>query len=42
MIPPTIYYAKVAGELGRIAVQGRNMYPPYALTVAINLLLTSI
>jgi len=30
MIPPTIYYAKVATELGKIAVKGRNMQPPYA------------
>ena len=40
MVPPTIYYAKVAGELGKMAVKGRNMYPPYvsrtSVTVPIN------
>lgn len=34
MIPPTIYYAKVATELGKIAVKGRNMQPPYAPPIA--------
>lgn len=34
MIPPTIYYAKVATELGKIAVKGRNMQPPYAQLTA--------
>merc|ERR1712070_1218440 len=33
LIPPTIYYARVAGELGKIMVQGRNMYPPTMQTV---------
>ena len=28
MIPPTIYYGRVVSELGKMAVQGRNMAPP--------------
>jgi len=28
LIPPTIYYARVAGELGKMMFRGRNMYPP--------------
>lgn len=28
MIPPTIYYARVGGELAAMMVKGRNMYPP--------------
>jgi F-type H+-transporting ATPase subunit g len=28
LIPPTIYYARVVGELGKIIYRGRNMQPP--------------
>jgi len=28
LVPPTIYYARVAGELTKLMFQGRNMYPP--------------
>nr|POE79988.1 atp synthase subunit g, mitochondrial [Quercus suber] len=28
LIPPTIYYARVVGELGKIVAQGRGMSPP--------------
>lgn len=28
LIPPTIYYARVVGELGKIIAQGRGMSPP--------------
>jgi len=28
LVPPTIYYARVVGELGKIMFQGRNMSPP--------------
>lgn len=33
MIPPTVYYGRVVGELGKIAVQGRNMAPPNMQTI---------
>lgn len=33
MVPPTIYYGRVVGELGKMAVQGRNMAPPTLQTV---------
>ena len=28
LVPPTIYYARVTGELAKLMFQGRNMYPP--------------
>ncbi|KAK3627539.1 ATP synthase subunit G atp20 [Elasticomyces elasticus] len=28
LVPPTIYYARVVGELGKLMFQGRNMSPP--------------
>ncbi|OQO06407.1 hypothetical protein B0A51_17997 [Rachicladosporium sp. CCFEE 5018] len=33
LVPPTIYYAKVVGELGKLAVSGRNMAPPNMQTI---------
>ncbi|KAK5121329.1 hypothetical protein LTR85_005495 [Meristemomyces frigidus] len=33
LIPPTIYYARVGGELMKLMFQGRNMYPPNMQTV---------
>lgn len=33
LIPPTLYYGRVAGELGKIIVQGRNMAPPTIETI---------
>lgn len=30
LIPPTVYYARVVGELGKIIYKGRGMAPPYA------------
>ncbi|KAK3622606.1 ATP synthase subunit G atp20 [Elasticomyces elasticus] len=28
LVPPTVYYARVVGELGKLMFQGRNMSPP--------------
>jgi len=33
LVPPTIYYARVAGELGKLMFKGRNMYPPTMETI---------
>ncbi|KAK5171151.1 ATP synthase subunit G atp20 [Saxophila tyrrhenica] len=33
MVPPTIYYARVVGELGKIIYRGRGMQPPNMQTV---------
>ncbi|KAK4543919.1 hypothetical protein LTR36_004693 [Oleoguttula mirabilis] len=33
LVPPTIYYARVGGELAKLMFQGRNMYPPNMQTV---------
>ncbi|KAK1066042.1 ATP synthase subunit G atp20 [Friedmanniomyces endolithicus] len=33
LVPPTIYYARVVGELGKIMFQGRNMSPPNMHTI---------
>ncbi|KAK3674073.1 ATP synthase subunit G atp20 [Recurvomyces mirabilis] len=33
LVPPTIYYARVVGELGQLMFKGRNMYPPNMQTI---------
>ncbi|KAK5109390.1 hypothetical protein LTR62_007056 [Meristemomyces frigidus] len=33
LVPPTVYYARVVGELGKLMFQGRNMYPPNMSTI---------
>ncbi|KAK3117179.1 ATP synthase subunit G atp20 [Teratosphaeriaceae sp. CCFEE 6253] len=33
LVPPTVYYARVVGELGKIIFQGRSMSPPTMQTI---------
>ncbi|KAK5131801.1 hypothetical protein LTR08_000556 [Meristemomyces frigidus] len=33
LVPPTLYYARVGGELVKLMFKGRNMYPPTMQTV---------
>ncbi|TKA70359.1 hypothetical protein B0A55_08507 [Friedmanniomyces simplex] len=33
LVPPTVYYARVVGELGKLMFQGRNMSPPTMQTI---------
>jgi len=37
LIPPTVYYSKVALELGRIILRGQKMSPPYVLPAELHL-----